>query len=143
MTSILDDGHNVRAAGGHVDQVTAGTVGELDGVDGTGGSDDIGNVGDGSSRRSTKVKGLGARLDVDGLETTEDTGSQLGSEGVPDSVLGLGGRAVLGLCVLNRNALLVVDALARGKVGGCQEILLAAADDEDTTVTMGFLRDIT
>lgn len=143
LTGILNDGNNVRAAGSHVDKVTAGTMRELDGVDGSGRSNNVGNVGDGCSRGSTKVKGLGTGLDVDGLETTEDTSGKLGSEGVPDSVLGLGGVAVLVLGVLNRNALLVVDALAGGKVGGSQQVFLAATDNEDTLVSMGLLKHIT
>lgn len=44
VTGILDDGNNVGAVSSHVDQVTAGTVRELDSVDGTSGSDDISDV---------------------------------------------------------------------------------------------------
>lgn len=94
VTGILDDGDDVCAVGSHVDEITAGTVGELDGVDGTGGTDNISNVGDGGTRGSTKVKNLAAGSHVNVLETTEDTGSQLGTEGVPHTVLDLcgGGR---------------------------------------------------
>lgn len=140
LTGILNDGNNVCAAGSHVDQVTAGTVGELDGVDSSGRSNNVGNVGDGCSRGGTKVQGLSTGLDVDGLETTQDTGSQLGSKRVPDTVLGLGGGAVLALSILDRNALLVVDALAGGKVGRGQQVFLAAANDEDALVSVGFLK---
>lgn len=57
---------------------------ELNCVDGTGRADDIGNVGNGGTGRSTEVEDLGTGLHVDGLETTEDTGSQLGTERIPD-----------------------------------------------------------
>lgn len=139
MSGILDDGDNVCAASGHVDQVTARAVGEFDGVDGAGGTNNVGNVGDGGTGGSTQVEGLGPRLDVDGLKTTEDTGSQLGTEGVPNTVLGLGSGAVLGLSVLDGNTLLVVDALAGGQVGSGEQILLATADNKDTLVSVGFL----
>lgn len=112
---------------------------ELDSVDGTGGTDNVGDVGDGGTRGGTEVEGLGAGLDVDGLETTENTSSQLGSERVPDTVFGLGGGAILSLAVLDGNTLLVVDALAGGQVGGGEQIFLATTDDKDTLVPVGFL----
>lgn len=113
---------------------------EFDSIDGAGRTNNVGDVGDGGTRGSTEVEGFGARLDVNGLETTEDTSSQLGSERVPDTVLGLGGGAILSLAVLDGNTLLVVDALARGQVGGGEQILLAAANDEDTLVPVRFLK---
>lgn len=84
LTGILDDRDDVGAAGSHVDEITAGTVGELDGVDGTSRANNIGNVGNGGTGGSTEVEDLGAGLHVDGLKTTEDTGSQLRTERVPD-----------------------------------------------------------
>lgn len=114
-------------------------MGELHGVDGAGRTNNVGDVGDGGTGGSTEVESLGARLDVDGLETTEDTSSQLGSERVPDTVLGFGGGAILSLAVLDGNTLLVVDALARRQVGSGEQILLAAADDKDTLVPVGLL----
>lgn len=84
LTGILNDRDDVGAAGGHVDEITTGTVGELDSVDGAGRADNIGNVGDGGTGGSTKVEDLGTRLHIDGFKTTEDTGSKLGTERVPD-----------------------------------------------------------
>lgn len=147
VTGILDNGDDVCAVGGHVDQITAGTVRELDGVDGTGGTDNIGDVGDGSSRGGTEVKDLAARLHVDGLETTKDTGGQLGTEGVPHTVLDLCGSCGIGAssgiasgrcgCV-DGDALLAVDGNARGDVLGAEHVLLSAGD-EDTSVTVRLL----
>lgn len=114
---------------------------ELDSVDGAGRTDNVGDVGDGGTRGSTEVESLGAGLDVDGLETTENASSQLGSERVPDTVFGLGGSAILSLAVLDGNTLLVVDALAGGQVGGGKQIFLAATDNEDTLVPVGFLEE--
>lgn len=138
-SSVLDNGDDICATGSHVDQVTARTVRELDSVDGAGRTDNVGDVGDGGTRGSTEVESLGAGLDVDGLETTENTSSQLGSERIPDTVFGLGGSAILSLAVLDGDTLLVVDALARGQVGGGKQIFLAATDNEDTLVPVGFL----
>lgn len=53
------------------------------------GSNEVSDVGNGGARGSTKVEDLGARLHVDVLNTTDDTSSQLGSEGVPHSVFNL------------------------------------------------------
>lgn len=144
VTGVLDDGDNVGALGGHVDEISAGAVGELDGEDGTSRADNIGNVRHRSTRRSTQVKDLASRAHVDVLHTTEDTSSQLGTEGVPDTVLSLcrsGGLAVrlgTGAGGVDADALLAVDGLAGGQVLGDQQILLAASD-EDTGVPVGLL----
>ena len=144
MAGVLDDGDDVGAAGGHVDQVAARAVRELDGVDGAGGADDVGDVRYRGAGGGTEVEHLGAGLHVDAIETAEDTRGQLAPEGVPDPVFGLGGDggAVLfpRLAVLDRDALLAVDGLARDEVGGGEEIFLTASCDEDAWVTVGFLR---
>lgn len=72
---------------------------------------------------------------MDGVETTEDTSSKLGTEGVPDTVLDLlllagvvhGGDA---------DALLAVDALSGGQVARDEQVLLALGD-VDTLVPVG------
>lgn len=140
VTGILNDGDDVGALLGHVDEVTSGTVRELDGVDVSGGADDIGDVRNGGTGCGTEVEDLRAWFDVDLVKTTEDTGGDLGAERVPDAVLDLGGD---GLAVLvgargggvDRNALLAVDGLAGGQVTGDQHVLLCTGN-EDTLVTM-------
>lgn len=145
VTGVLNDGNNVGAVGGHVDKVSARTVGEFDGEDGTGRSDDIGNVRDGSTRGSTEVEDLAARLDVNVVHTTENTGGQLRTEGVPDTVFSLGGCGSIAVGLVgasvggvDADALLAVDGLAGGQVLGDEEILLAASD-EHTGVSVGLL----
>lgn len=147
VTGILDDGDDVCAVGGHVDQITTGTVRKLDGVDGTGRTDNIGDVRDGSSRGGTEVENLATGLHVDVLHTTEDTGSQLGTERVPHTVLDLCGcGSVLtsgGITSgrggsINGDAFLAVD----GNTGGdvlCAEHVLLSTGNEDTGMTMGLL----
>jgi hypothetical protein len=44
VTGILNNGDDVCAVSGHVDQITTGTVGELDGENGSLGTNDISNV---------------------------------------------------------------------------------------------------
>jgi hypothetical protein len=145
VTSVLDDGDDVGAVGGHVDKISAGTVGELDGEDGTSGTDDIGNVRDGCTRGSTEVENLAAGLDVNVVHTTENTGSQLRTERVPDTVFGLGGCGSIAVGLVgasvggvDADALLAVDGLTGGQVLGDEEILLAASD-EHTGVSVGLL----
>jgi len=86
---------NVGPLLGHVDQISSRSVGELDGVDGSLRSDNIGDVRDGGSRGGSEVEDLLSGGDVDLVETSEDTSGKLGSERVPDSVLGLGLHTVL------------------------------------------------
>jgi hypothetical protein len=138
VTGILDDGNDVCAVGGHVDQVTTGAVRELDSEDGSLRTNDISNVRDGGTGGSTEVEDLGSRAHVDVVDTTKDTGSQLGTEGVPDTVLDSGGSgilAVLSLLAADADTLLAIDALAGGQVLGDKEILLSAGN-EDTGVTV-------
>ena len=44
VSSVLDDGDDVGPLLGHVDEVTTTSVGELDGVDSSLGSNNVGNV---------------------------------------------------------------------------------------------------
>jgi hypothetical protein len=117
VTGVLDDGDNVGPLLGHVDEISSTSVRELDSVYGSLGSDNVGNVGyrgtavrarnsirikrhqlpsrhsssarSTDSRSSSEVEHLGTRLDVDVVETSQDTSSKLASEGVPYSELGL------------------------------------------------------
>ena len=86
---------NVGPLLGHVNEISSRSVGELDGVDGSLRSDDIGDVRDGGSRGGSEVEDLLSGGDVDLVETSEDTSGKLGSERVPDSVLGLGLHTIL------------------------------------------------
>lgn len=141
MTGILDDGNDVRSVLGHVDQVSARSVRELDGVDVSSRTDNVGNVGNRGSGGSTQVQNLGARLHVDVVDTTNNASSQLASERVPDSVFDLGSdwRAILSLgSGIYGDSLLAVDLDSRGDALGEQMVFLTARD-EDTFVTMRFL----
>lgn len=139
VTGVVDNGDNVGTVGGHADQITTGTVRELDGVDVTSRSNNISNVTDGGTAGGTKVQNLRARLHVDIIKTTQNTSSKLGTERVPDTVLGLGDGTVLGRS-FNSNALLAVDSLSGGQVLGDEQIFLTATSDEDTGMTVGFLK---
>jgi hypothetical protein len=140
VTGILNNGDDVGAVSSHANQVTAGTVRELNGIDITGGTDNISNVRDGGTTGTTNVKDLHSRLDVDVVQTTQDTGSQLGTEGVPHTVLNLGDSTILVFFgTFNANPLLTIDGLARSQVLGDEQILLTTAGNEDTSVTVGLL----
>ena len=130
-TGILDDGDDVGALLGHVQEVTSHAVGELDGVDEAGGPDPVSDMGDGGTGRGAEVEDLLARSDEDVTDTAEDTGGELGAEGIPDTVLDLGA-----LRAVDRDALLAVDGLADGHVAGAEHVLLAAGN-KDTLDTMG------
>lgn len=113
VSGILDNGDNVGAVGGHANQVTTRTVGELNGVDVSGGSDNISDVTDRGTAGSTEVQNLSARAHVDVIQTTQDTSSKLATERVPDTVLGLGNGAIVGRS-LNGNAFLTINGLSGG-----------------------------
>lgn len=151
VTGVFDDGDDVRAVGGHVDKIATGPVGELDGEDGSGGTDDIRNVRDGGTGGGTEVEDLAAGLHVDVVHASEDTGCQLGAERVPDAVFGLcgGGSVAVGAGCgtgdggggFDGDALLAVDGLAGSQVLGDEEILLATGN-EDTGVSVRLDNDL-
>lgn len=144
MAGVLDNGDDICAVGSHVDQITARAVRELDGEDGSLGSNNISNVRHTGARCSAKVQDLAARAHVDVVNTTEDTSGQLASEGVPDAVFDAAGGLIGGICVgrgTDADALLAVDALTGGQVLGDEQILLSACN-EDTSVAMGLDNDL-
>lgn len=142
VSGILNDGDDIGSLLGHAYQVSARSVRKLDGVHSTGGAHDISNVRNRGTGGSTQVQDLGSGLDEQLVKTTEDTGSQLGSEGVPHSVLDLGGLSLGGGGGhVNRHSLLAVNALAGGQVLGDQEILLSSGN-ENTAVSMGLDNDL-
>jgi hypothetical protein len=142
VASVFDDWDNVCAVSGHVDQITTRAMGELDSENGSSWSNNICNMRDGSSRSSTEVQNLCARLNEDFIQTTQDTSCQLASEGIPDTVFDLGDAGstifIRRTLVLDTDALFAVDRLAGCHILGNQHIFLAAGD-EDTGMSMGFL----
>jgi hypothetical protein len=145
VTRILDNGDDVCAVGSHVDQITSGAMRELDGEDGSLGSDNVGNVRNTGTRRSTKIQNFAARAHVDVVNTTKDTGCQFTPEGVPDAVFDAAGCGVISVAGVgggtNTDTLLAVDALARSQVLGDEQIFLSTGD-ENTGVAMGLNNDL-
>jgi hypothetical protein len=145
LTGVLNNGDNVRSLGGHGDEITAGSGRELDGVDVSGRTDDVSNVRNRGTGGTTKVEDARARLDVDLISTAGNGSAKLASEGVPHAVLDLGGgggTVVVLDRLVDRDALLAVDRLARGCVAGSKTIFLTATDNEDTGVTMRLNNDL-
>lgn len=116
VTSVLDDGDDVGPLLGHVDEITSTSVREFDGVNGSLGSDNVGDMRyrgtarlrqgkqgrmSGSLcarapskrtsdlRSGSEVEHLGTRSNVNVVKTSQNTSSQLASERVPDTELGL------------------------------------------------------
>ncbi len=129
VARILDDGDDVGAALGHSREVTARAEGALDGIHHALGADKVRHVGDSGTGGSTDVEDLGAGLDVDVLKATNDGGTKLGTEGVPDTVLNL---ALVGL---DSDTLLAVDGGAGVHVAGRKSVVLATGK-EDTVETV-------
>jgi len=71
------------------------------------------------------------------VQSAQHTSSELRTEGVPHTVLGLDRNTVLTRGALDGDAFLAVDGLARCNVFGDEELLLAFCN-EDARVSMGF-----
>lgn len=102
VTGILDNRDDIRPLRRQTDQVTTRAVGELDGVDDTSRTDNIGDVGDGGSRGGTEVEDFRAGLHVDCVHTTKDTRGQLRTERVPDTVFSFCGGWAVAVCTSSR-----------------------------------------
>lgn len=89
MASVLDDGDDVGPLLGHIDQIAAGTVRELHGVDKAFGTHNVGHMGDCGSGSTAQIQDLGARWHVNLLNAAQNGSSQLGAEGIPHTVLNL------------------------------------------------------
>lgn len=72
VTGILDDGDDVGALLGHVQELAAGAGSKLNGVDSAGGADKVRDVGNSGAGRSAEVQDLGARAHPDVADTASD-----------------------------------------------------------------------
>jgi hypothetical protein len=131
MSRVLDDRNNIGSLLGDVDEITTGSVRELDGVDEPLRSDDVGDVRDRGATGSAEVEHLGARLDVDLVDTAENGRTELRAERVPHTVLDL-----LAVLAVDRDLLLVVDSVAWHEIAGQEEIVVFTASYEDAFVAM-------
>ena len=76
MASVFDDGNNVCAMSGHVDEVTAGAVREFDSKDCAFRPDYVRNVRDRCARGSAKVKNFCAWSDENIIKPSQDASSE-------------------------------------------------------------------
>lgn len=74
VTRVFDDGDDVGAMRRHVDQISAGSMGEFHGEDYACRSNDVGNMGDRSARRGAEIEHLGTRADEDVVKAAENAG---------------------------------------------------------------------
>lgn len=141
VSGVVNDGDDVGSLLGHTDQFSTRSVREFDSVDDTVGTDDVRDVGDGRARGGTEIEDLGSGFDVDVVQTTQDTGSKLTSERVPNSVLDL---LLLAISIGggDTDPLLAIDRFAGGHVSGNEQVFLALGDVY-TFVLVGFESDST
>lgn len=69
VARILNDGNDVGALLSDLNQLATGASGHLDGVDGTLGTNNVGNVRDSGSGSGTKVENLGSGRNVEVLDS--------------------------------------------------------------------------
>ena len=65
VSRVFDNRNDIGALLRHVDEVTAGTLGELDRVNGAGRANQVRDVRHSSAGSTAEVENLGARLHVD------------------------------------------------------------------------------
>lgn len=121
---------------------------ELDCIDCSGWSNNVCDVANRGAAGSAEVEDFRTWPNVDVIKPTEDTRSKLTAERVPDTVFGFGIGERVRVAIetrsrwgVDRYAFLAVNRLARREVLGYKEIFLATASNEDTGMTMGFLKE--
>jgi hypothetical protein len=124
MPGVLNNRDNIRPLLRHVHQVSSTAMRKLHSVDNPRRTYDVGDMRDGSTRRSSEVEHMSAWFDPNVVHATEDCSRELGPEGVPDTVLGFGS-----VLVVDRDALLPVHALPRDEILGDERVLLALGDE--------------
>lgn len=104
MTGIFDDGNNVRAFLGHIQEISAGSMREFHGVDKTllnedervhaqqsrretYGSNNIRHMRNSCTTSCTKIKNFRSWWHMDVVHTTENGCAQFWTERIPDTVL--------------------------------------------------------
>ena len=113
MTSIFDDRNNISSLLCHIDQITTGSVREFDSIHSTFRTNNISNMGNGSTRGSTEIKDLLARSNVNMVNTTKDGSSKLRSERIPYTVFNL-----CAIRSINRDTLFTINRFTGNKVLG-------------------------
>jgi len=113
---------------GHVDQIAARPVRELDGVDASLGADEVADVTDCRTGSASQVQDFRAGLHMYRIDTTQDSGAQFATEGIPDSIFNLGGRAVLVRRAIYRNSLFSIHVFAGRRVERDDDVFLAPRD---------------
>lgn len=104
-----DSGAYVCSELGHVDEITSGSMREFHRINTPVRADDIRNMRDCCAGSPAKIEHLGPGGHVNVVDTTENGGGQLGTEGVPNAVLDFGPwAAVLKRLTVNRYALFAV-----------------------------------
>ena len=86
LSGIMDNGNDVGSLLSHVDQISSNSVWELNCVNETFRTDDIRDVGNGSSRGGSEIKNLGSWVDTGFGDTSDDWCGNFGSIRVPYSV---------------------------------------------------------
>ena len=74
VAGIFNNGNDIGARLGHVDEIAAGTVGEFHGIDGPGGTDNVTHVTDRCSGGSANVQDLVAGFDPNVTDSAQDGG---------------------------------------------------------------------
>lgn len=124
--------NNIRPLLGHVDQITSTSVREFNSIHRSLRTDHIRHMGDRRSTGRTEVQNLGSGLDVDVIETAQNTGGELASERVPYTVFDFFFFARGRVGSADRDSLFTVDGLARGDVSGDEQVFLALREGSAT-----------
>lgn len=86
MAGIFDDRDDVGAL---LRQIATGPAAELDRIDETLGTDNVGHMRNGGAGRSAEIQHLGAGRHVDVVDAAQNGSSQLRAERIPHTVLDL------------------------------------------------------
>mmetsp|Transcript_466 Transcript_466/g.982 ORF Transcript_466/g.982 Transcript_466/m.982 type:complete len:245 (-) Transcript_466:205-939(-) len=138
VTGILHNRNDVCAQLSNSQQVASGTVRKFYGVYGSFLTNNVGNMRDRGSSGSTNVKNFRAWFDPKIINTAQNCCSNLGSEGIPNTVFCFhsGTTGFCGWC-LHTDSLFSVYGNTRGRIK-CDQGILLPTSYENTLVAMRF-----
>jgi len=122
MSSILNDWDNIGSLFSHVNQISTGSLRELDSVNASSWSNEISNVRNSGSRSGSNIEHFSTSFHVNVTNTSNNSGTDLRSEWIPDSVLCFSTSVIL---VLNAHTFFVVNGLAWVKILGNDSVVLS------------------
>mmetsp|Transcript_30392 Transcript_30392/g.46616 ORF Transcript_30392/g.46616 Transcript_30392/m.46616 type:complete len:210 (+) Transcript_30392:552-1181(+) len=135
MSGIFNNGNDICPCLGHINQVTSWTMRKFHRIDRPLGTNNVRYMGHGCSRSGTHVQYFGSWFDPNIIDTTQYSGSNLGTEWIPYTIFDLGCISIGSWWTFDGNSFFTIDSHSRCGVE-CDEGIFLPTCDKDTFVSV-------